>query len=92
MSTHIAGFSGSLSNPSKTRALVDLAVANAATRFGALASTHDLTDLQPSLGQAERLDDLDPLARAIVQTLIDADVLIIGTPVYKGSLLIFTQN
>jgi FMN reductase len=85
MSTHIAGFSGSLSNPSKTRALVDLAVANAATRFGALASTHDLTDLQPSLGQAERLDDFDPLARAIVQTLIDADVLIIGTPVYKGS-------
>lgn len=85
MTFHIAGLAGSLSAPSKTRALVELAVGQASTRFGARATVHDLTDLQPSLGQAGRIEDLDDSARAVLETILAADALVIGSPVYKGS-------
>lgn len=85
MPLRIAGFSGSLSRPSKTRALVDLAVSRAAARFGASAATYDLSDLQPALGTAGSLEDLEGLPRAIVSSLVTADVLVVGSPVYKGS-------
>jgi FMN reductase len=81
----VAGFAGSFSNPSKTRTLVDLVALRTAARFGAAAVTYDLIDLQPTLGQAHTLDDLAPLQRAIVQSLVSADALIVGSPVYKGS-------
>ena len=84
MSYRIAGFAGSFSSPSKTRTLVDLAASRTAARFGAVAVTYDLTDLD-GLGQALSLDDLAPLPRAIVDSLLSADVLIVGSPVYKGS-------
>ncbi len=85
MTFRVAGFAGSFSSPSKTRALIDLAAHRAAARFGATAVTYDLTDLEPALGQARSLDDLAPFARAIVATLLSADALIVGSPVYKGS-------
>lgn len=85
MPIRVAGFAGSLSSPSRTRALVDLVVEHAAVRFDALAASYDLTDLQPSLGQATTLDDLAPLSRAIVDSILSSDALIVGSPVYKGS-------
>jgi FMN reductase len=85
MNLRIVGFSGSLSRPSKTRALVDLATARAAATLGASAATYDLTDLQPGLGSATTLDDLDGLPRAIASAILSADALVVGSPVYKGS-------
>jgi FMN reductase len=85
MSYTIAGFAGSFSTPSKTRALVDLVAGRTAARFGARAVTYDLTDLGASLGQARSLDDLSAPHRAIVDRLLTADALIVGSPVYKGS-------
>ena len=85
MSLRIVGFAGSLSHPSKTRALVDLVATRAAVALGATAATYDLTDLQPSLGAAQSLDDLDGLPRAIVASILSADALVVGSPVYKGS-------
>ncbi len=85
MSLRIVCLSGSASVPSKTRALVDLAGRKAAALFGATVQTYDLTDLQPTLGAATTLEDLDPVARAIVDSLVNADALIVGSPVYKGS-------
>ncbi|MDR5651630.1 FMN reductase [Ruixingdingia sedimenti] len=85
MTLRIAGLSGSTSRPSRTRALVDMAIGQAAQRFGADAASHDLSDLQPSLGQAAVLDDFAPLPREIVGAILSADALVIGTPVYKGS-------
>lgn len=85
MPLRIVGFAGSLNRPSKTRALVDLVVSRAATSLGAVGASYDLTDLQPALGAAERLDDLDGLPRAIIATLLSADALVVGSPVYKGS-------
>lgn len=85
MSPSIAGFAGSFSTPSKTRTLIDLAAARAAGRFGATAVSYDLTDLDLTFGQARSVDDLAPLSRAILDTLVSADALIVGSPVYKGS-------
>lgn len=85
MSVRVVGFAGSFSTTSKTRALIDLAAARTAERFGATAVTYDLTDLEPALGQARSLDDLAPVPRGIVDALLSADALIVGSPVYKGS-------
>jgi FMN reductase len=85
MSLRIVGFAGSLSRPSKTRALVDLVTAKAAASLGATAATYDLADLQPALGTARTLDDLDGLPRSIVASILAADALVVGSPVYKGS-------
>ena len=85
MSPRIVGLAGSLSRPSKTRSLVDLVTAKAAAAFGAAAATYDLTDLQPALGTAGTLDDLDGLPRAILEQVLSADALVVGSPVYKGS-------
>lgn len=85
MSLHIVGLAGSLSRPSKTRALVDLVTLRAAALVGASAATYDLTDLQPGLGAATTLDDIVGRPRSIVAALLAADALVVGSPVYKGS-------
>lgn len=85
MSLRVVGFAGSLSRPSKTRSLVDFVTMRAAAALGAAAATYDLTDLQPGLGAAGTLDDLDGLPRAIVAAILSADALVVGSPVYKGS-------
>jgi FMN reductase len=85
MTLRIVGFAGSLSRPSKTRLLVDLVTTRAAAALRASAATYDLTDLQPGLGAAQALDDIEGLQRAIVDSLLSADALVVGSPVYKGS-------
>lgn len=85
MPLRIVGFAGSLSRPSKTRALVDLVAVRSAARLGATAVTYDLTDIQPGLGAAARLEDLEPASAAIVASILAADALVVGSPVYKGS-------
>jgi FMN reductase len=85
MSKRIVGLAGSLSVPSKTRTLIEAVAEQTAKRFGAQALVHDLTELQPSLGRATQLADLDPAATAVVHDLLTADALILGSPVYKGS-------
>ncbi|AXQ95730.1 FMN reductase [Cereibacter azotoformans] len=85
MNHRIVGFAGGLGRPSKTRALVAHAVTATTTAFGGTAGLHDLFDLQSSLGQAARLDELHPRAARVVQDLLAADALIVGTPVHKGS-------
>lgn len=85
MTLRIVGFAGSTSRPSKTRALVEAAVARATAAFDLTGSVFDLGDLGPSLGAAQRLSDLDAHALALVQSLLDADALVVASPVYKGS-------
>jgi FMN reductase len=82
---HIVGFAGSFSSPSRTRALVQAAVDDAAQRTGLEGLVFDLGDLGPSLGTAQHLFDLANGARDLVLSLLDADAIVIGSPVYKGS-------
>jgi FMN reductase len=57
----------------------------ASRRFGFTSSIYDLVDVGPSLGQALGRKDLDAQARKVVDEVVAADVLIIGSPTYKGS-------
>lgn len=81
----VVGLSGNLTRPSKTRAFVDLIASQAAKAIGAQASTFDLDDLGPSFARARRLGDLDAAATAKVELLLNASLLIVGSPTYKGS-------
>jgi FMN reductase len=81
----IVGFSGNLARPSRTRALVEIVTSRAAERLGLAAAMYDLDDLAPSLGAARRLADLDGVARDVVEAILAADLLVIGSPTYKGS-------
>lgn len=91
MSAHVVGIAGSLNRPSKTRALVDLVAARVVARLAIPAATYDLADLQPALGAAATLDDLAPQPRAIVNALLAAEVLVVGTPVYKAATPAFSS-
>ena len=81
----VVGFSGNFTRPSKTRGFVDQVVRDIARQHGLSASTYDIEDLGPSLGTAKWARDLDGQARAIFDSVVNADVLVVGSPTYKGS-------
>jgi len=81
----IVGFAGSFSQPSRPRSLVQAAVDDAAHRTGLRGLVFDLGDLGASLGTAKRIDDLGQDARKLVESLLAADAIVVGSPVYKGS-------
>jgi FMN reductase len=82
---NIVGFAGSSSRPSRTCNLVEAVAREAAARTGAGVVIHDLTDIHPSLGAT-----LDPRQapadlKALIEAITEADALIVGSPVYKGT-------
>jgi len=81
----VVGFSGNFTRPSKTRGFVEQVVKDIARQHGLSASTEDSEDLGPSLGAAKWARDLDGQARAIFDSVVNADVLVVGSPTYKGS-------
>jgi FMN reductase len=83
--SEIIGFAGSLSRPSRTRALVSAAVKSTAERTGRYGAVYDLRDFGTSLGSATVIGDLDTDARVVVERILNAEALVVGTPVYKGS-------
>lgn len=86
MSTKLVlGISGNLTRPSKTRAFIDHIAGHVAKNIGASSATYDIQDFGPSFAQARRIGDLDPSIRNLVEQLADADVLVVGSPTFKGS-------
>lgn len=81
----IIGFAGSWSRPSRTRALVEATVARVAARSGAEARTHDLADLAHALGTTLRADEAPAEIAAVLNDIVTADALVVGSPVYKGT-------
>ncbi|TGT92467.1 NAD(P)H-dependent oxidoreductase, partial [Mesorhizobium sp. M5C.F.Ca.ET.164.01.1.1] len=49
------------------------------------ASTYDIEDVGASLGSARWARDLDQQGRDVLDKVINADVLVVGSPTYKGS-------
>lgn len=82
---NLVGFSGSYNRPSKTFALVDHVAELASARYGLTKAVYDLEDLGQSLGNAKSQADLDSDAAAVLSAVVDADILVIGSPTYKGS-------
>ncbi|GHC72751.1 FMN reductase [Limoniibacter endophyticus] len=84
-SLKLVGLAGSFNRPSKSKALVDTIAARAAERYGFSQTVYDLGDLGPSLGQANWPSQLDGQAQGVIDAILDADLLIVGTPTFKGS-------
>lgn len=83
--TTVIGFSGNISRPSKTFALVDRVVQDIARTSGLTGRTYDIEDLGPSLLRARRASDLDRPAQDILEQIVRSSVLVVGSPTYKGS-------
>ncbi|MDE1158384.1 MAG: FMN reductase [Neorhizobium sp.] len=81
----LVGFAGSYNRPSKTRTLVEYIATHAGQQYHVDTRVFDLADLGPSLGHAQRQGDLDAAARQVVDAVVSADILVIGSPTYKGS-------
>ncbi|XUY30173.1 FMN reductase (plasmid) [Agrobacterium sp. rho-8.1] len=81
----IVGFSGNINRPSSTRSFVERITVSLARQTGSNHAVFDVEDLGPSLAAARSVAELDPAARQIVKTIIDAKTLVIGSPTYKGS-------
>ena len=81
----IVGFSGNTTRPSSTRRFVETVTEALAKRVGLGHIVLDVVELGLSLLSARSVADLDPHARRLVETIIDAEALVIGSPTYKGS-------
>jgi len=82
---HIVGFAGSSSVPSRTRSLVETIVSTTANRTGARATIYDLVDIHPSLGATLDPGHAPPDLVELIDTIANADALVVGSPVYKGT-------
>jgi FMN reductase len=82
--TKIVGISGSASLGSKTRAVVEATIGRVAERAGGKARLIAVADLVPDLGIAARTAASLRLEEAL-RLIERADLVIAGSPVYKGS-------
>lgn len=81
----ILGLSGNVKRPSRTASLVDAVVSLSAERLGGNGRLIELVDAAPLLFKALRADQLDTEGRAIIEAVEAADVLVVGSPVYRAS-------
>jgi FMN reductase len=81
----ILGISGNVRTPSRTASLVDAILASIESRFGTETRKIDLVDAAPILFRALRSDQLNEAGQEIVRAVETADVLVVGSPVYRAS-------
>lgn len=81
----VVGVSGNLTRPSKTNAFISHIVGEVADHIGATSAVFGIEDFGPSLPAARSIGDLDLTARGIIGQLLGADVLVVGSPTFKGS-------
>lgn len=78
---------GSLSRPSRTRVLLDALQARLAEDVDLDVQVIDLVDLiEADIGTGLYRDSLSEPVRQALETLESADFLIVGSPVFRGSL------
>ena len=80
----IVGLAGSPSVPSRTRSLVQSTVDRIAAETGARSRLVDLASLVPDLGIRSRAE-ASPRVEEALRAIEGAGLLIVGSPVYKGS-------
>ncbi|MFD1725736.1 FMN reductase [Rhizobium viscosum] len=81
----LVSIAGSFNRPSKTAALVQNIARLVCDSYDFHHSFYDLADVGASLGVASRRQDLDPSAARIFEAIVAADLLIVGSPTFKGS-------
>lgn len=81
----ILGLSGNVSRPSRTASLVRAITAAVGKQFGVDGQVIELADAAPVLFRALRADQLDKAGRDIIDAVEAADILVVGSPVYRAS-------
>ncbi|HEY8353421.1 MAG TPA: NADPH-dependent FMN reductase [Methylophilaceae bacterium] len=81
----IVGVSGSLSAPSRTRALVENVLEQVTQRVSGKRELIDIADIAREVGTAVSFDQIPAVVSEAHRKLAEADLIVIGTPVYKAS-------
>ena len=81
----VVGLSGSLSRPSRTSALVSAVLDSIQELEDVNIHSYDLTDVGLGLFAASSFDRLNAESREIIEDIEGADLIVVGTPVYRGS-------
>src|SRR5690606_9275371 len=81
----VVAVSGSLHEPSKTTALLRAIAAAVAERIDVEVNVTELTEIGPGLAGALRRDDLPVAVEDQLRAIEGADLLIVGSPVYRAS-------
>lgn len=82
---NVLGISGSVKQPSRTASIVSDILNSIERRASVSVDTVDLAVAAPILFRALRADQLDEAGRRIIDAVEAADVLVVGSPVYRAS-------
>jgi FMN reductase len=85
MPRSVVGLSGSLRRPSRTSALVGALLAAIDERLGTNSRLIEFADAAPVLFGALSRNSARTDAEALIRMVEDADILVVGTPVYRAS-------
>lgn len=77
---------GSLHRPSRTRVLLEEVTRKISHDVALQTQFIDLVDLVPFIGTAMSKDNLNTVAKQALQRIENADFLIVGAPVFRGSV------
>jgi FMN reductase len=81
----VVAISGSLNAPSRTRSLVNHIVAAVARSRAVTTQTYDLVEIGPKIALLTGRAGIGSEAAAIYDGIESADLLIVGSPIYKAS-------
>ncbi|BCH19785.1 FMN reductase [Mesorhizobium sp. L-2-11] len=81
----VLGISGGVSTPSRTTAVVNALVKAVALRVAADTGLVEITEAAPPLFAGLSRGALGAAGEAIIQRVEKADLLVVGTPVYRAS-------
>lgn len=82
---HVVGFSGGLSTPSKTRGLVETIVEEFLREPGFSSEIIDLAEVATAFGSVLYRTQLSAAHQRILQTIENADLLVVASPVYRAA-------
>lgn len=88
----IVAIAGSLSKPSRTRAVVDEVASRIQARTNAGLTTVDVAELAPDIGRAFVRPVASPKLEAALRAIETADLVVAGSPIWKGSYTGFFKH
>ncbi len=83
--SNLLGIVGSVSNPSKTRSAVEVALQAAADQFQAETEMLHLANYEIETADGRKLSEYSGDTARALDLIINSDAYLIGTPAYRGS-------